>query len=117
MGIFNKKSKKEKSADLKSKENTGDVLAKNTKETSKSFSAKSGFSSFILIKPWLSEKAMKLRSQNQYVFLVKPDANKKLVWQEIERRFNVKVKAVNIVRKKREKKAIVTLMPNQQIDI
>lgn len=72
---------------------------------------------YILERPWPSEKAMRLRPGGQYVFLVRPAANKKMVWQEVERRYGVKVKAVNMVKKNKEKKAIITLVPGQQIDI
>lgn len=72
---------------------------------------------YILKRPWPSEKAMRLRSVGQYAFLVQPSANKKMVWEEVERRYGVKVKAVNIVKKNKEKKAIVTLASGQQIDI
>jgi len=111
MKIFNKKSKKEEKAELAKEDSS-------FSSTNLQFSLpRRSFSGLILEKPWLSEKALRLRSQGQYVFLVKPEANKRLIREEVERRFGVKVKSVNIVKKKREKKAIVTLMPGQQIDI
>lgn len=85
----------------------------------------------VLRKPLVSEKAMRLKSQNQFAFLVNLSANKKLVKDEVERRYGVKVENVNIIRKKGKakqwrasrghqsnlKKAIVTLIEGHKIEI
>jgi large subunit ribosomal protein L23 len=82
-------------------------------------------------KIWVSEKATGLQAKNQYVFLVKEDANKNEVKKEISRKYGVKIKAVNMVkikgkrkrflrtfgRKPGVKKAIVTLEPGQKIEV
>ncbi len=78
-----------------------------------------------------TEKATKLRANNQFVFEVGRDANKAEIRQAIETAFSVKVTAVNtmIVRGKERrmgrgyaktqnwKKAIVTLAAGQSIDL
>lgn len=81
--------------------------------------------------PLTSEKAANLQKFNQYVFLVEKSANKKMIQQEIKRHYNVKIKGVNIIRQSGKikrfgnrlgrrpafKKAIVTLMPGEKINI
>lgn len=50
----------------------------------------------ILDFPWMTEKSTAIRTtSNQYVFKVKPDANKIEIKQAIEARFQVKVLSVN----------------------
>lgn len=73
----------------------------------------------ILKKPSGSEKALRLQELNQYVFIVKPNVNKKMVKEEIERRYGVKVRAINIVRQELKglKKAVITLKAGQKIEI
>jgi large subunit ribosomal protein L23 len=48
----------------------------------------------IILGPVLSEKARKLAQVGQYVFYVKPKANKVEIKKEIEKLFSVKVKEV-----------------------
>ena len=78
-----------------------------------------------------TEKATKLRANNQFVFEVGRDANKAEIRQAVETAFSVKVTVVNtmIVRGKERrmgrgyaktqnwKKAIVTLAEGQSIDL
>jgi len=78
-----------------------------------------------------TEKATKLRANNQFVFEVGREANKAEIRQAVEAAFRVKVTAVNtmIVRGKERrmgrgyaktqnwKKAIVTLAEGQSIDL
>jgi len=78
-----------------------------------------------------TEKATKLRANNQFVFEVGRDANKAEIRHAVETPFSVKVTAVNtmIVRGKERrmgrgfaktqnwKKAIVTLAEGQTIDL
>lgn len=86
----------------------------------------------LIKRPFLSEKSSIMTADhNKYVFETKFEANKKLVKDEIETRYGVKVKSVNIVRLKgkptswrghkgkniKRKKAVVTLMEGQKIDI
>ncbi|MFH0806424.1 MAG: 50S ribosomal protein L23 [Candidatus Brennerbacteria bacterium] len=85
----------------------------------------------VLIAPHASEKASRLEQGGTYVFLVRDDANKTLVKEEVERRYKVKVKRVNIVRNHDAfrffrgrwhegevgKKAHVTLVSGAKIDI
>ena len=50
----------------------------------------------ILEFPWMTEKSTALRTAaNQYVFKVKPEANKIEIKKAIEERFQVKVQSVN----------------------
>jgi large subunit ribosomal protein L23 len=52
----------------------------------------------ILDFPWMTEKSTALRmAGNQYVFKVKPAANKIEIKQAIEARFQVKVVSVNTI--------------------
>jgi large subunit ribosomal protein L23 len=52
----------------------------------------------ILDFPWMTEKSTAIRAaSNQYVFKVKPSANKIEIKQAIEARFQVKVLSVNTV--------------------
>ncbi len=85
----------------------------------------------ILKRPWLSEKALNMKSQNKFLFLVDIKANKKVVAQEVARKYSVKVAGVNMIRKPSKvkrfrrtvtrpadmKKAIVTLAAGQTIEL
>ena len=88
-----------------------------------------------LLRPWLTEKSTKLTEQKgQYVFVVKPDADKDDIKKAVEEKFGVDVTSVRTVnclgKAKRQytrkgliagkksdwKKAIVTLGNGQVID-
>ena len=75
----------------------------------------------LIKKPLISEKATDLSSEQKYVFMVDPKANKNQVKELIEEIYEVGVVDVNMirVRKKGEtyKKAIVTLKEGDVIDI
>jgi large subunit ribosomal protein L23 len=85
----------------------------------------------IIVSPVITEKATLLSGNNQIVFNVSPNATKPEIKAAVEALFNVKVKAVNtLVRKGKSrrfrgraamlsdvKKAIVTLVEGQSIDI
>lgn len=85
----------------------------------------------VIKRPHASEKAYGLHAQNQYVFIVDNSANKTLVKEEVQRRYNVKVVAMNIVVNKGKvkmfrgrrgtasisKKAYVTLKEGDKIEI
>lgn len=52
----------------------------------------------ILDFPWMTEKSTAMRlAANQYVFKVKPSANKIEIKQAVEARFQVKVVSVNTI--------------------
>lgn len=84
----------------------------------------------IIIKPILSEKALRLREYNQYIFQVAKDANKIDIKRAIEELFKVKVekvRTINVRGKPRRmgifegrtsswKKAIVTLKEGERIE-
>ena len=86
----------------------------------------------ILLRPHISEKATLVKNEaNQVVFQVHPQANKIAIRKAVEDAFEVKVEAVNIVRKKtlRQRranrrlarsigfrKAYVTLAQGEKID-
>jgi large subunit ribosomal protein L23 len=84
----------------------------------------------IIIRPILTEKALKLREYNQYVFEVKKDANKIDIKRAVEELFKVKVekvRTINVRGKPRRmglfegrtsswKKAIVTLKEGERIE-
>ena len=75
----------------------------------------------LIKKPLISEKATDLASQNKYVFMVDPRANKKQVEELIEEIYEVTVLKTNMIRVKKKgnnyKKAIVTLKDGDTIDI
>ena len=85
----------------------------------------------VLRRPLITEKGTRLQPQNKYAFEVASVANKHVIKQAVEKAFNVKVTAVNIVRvpsKTRRvgrrqvltqpwKKAIITLKPGDKIQI
>jgi large subunit ribosomal protein L23 len=54
----------------------------------------------IIKRPIITEKAMKLGEQRQYVFEVDPKANKIQIKQAVEKMFEVKVESVRTVRVK-----------------
>jgi large subunit ribosomal protein L23 len=85
----------------------------------------------IIKKPFLSDKTLGLMNNDQYSFLVTKTSNKPEIKAAIEKLFNVKIKKVNtltqpskqrrigrfIGNQPRFKKAIVTLEPNQKIQL
>ena len=85
----------------------------------------------VLLGPHVSEKASLAAERGQVVFRVAPDATKPEIKQAVEKLFGVKVKAVNTLvqagktkrfrgrpgRRSDFKKAIVTLVEGQQIDL
>jgi large subunit ribosomal protein L23 len=91
--------------------------------------------SVILRKPLLTEKATLLGEKSIYTFEVAPEANKIQISKAVESQFDVKVAQVRTLwmplrtksqftrkgvlrgAKSRRKKAVVTLMPGQTIDL
>lgn len=85
----------------------------------------------ILRRPLVTEKNTSQQSQNKYAFEVDSSANKQQVKQAVEKAFNVKVTAVNVMLvpgkerragrrvllSSRWKKAVVTLKPGDKIQI
>ena len=85
----------------------------------------------VLRAPHLSEKSVRLKEVNQYVFEVAPDADKALVKAAVEAMFNVKVHSVNLANVKGKvksfrqragsrngwRKAYVRLHEGQSIDM
>jgi len=85
----------------------------------------------ILLAPVVSEKSYSLLDQNQYTFLVRPDANKTAIKIAVEKVFDVKVVSVNTANREGKrrrtrfgvgqrpatKRAIVTVAAGQRIDI
>lgn len=85
----------------------------------------------LLLSPVITEKSTAASERNQVVFRVRLDANKTQIKRAVETLFGVKVKAVNtLVRQGKQKRfrqtvgkqvdvkrAVVTLMPGQTIDL
>ncbi|MGE5480812.1 MAG: 50S ribosomal protein L23 [Chloroflexota bacterium] len=89
----------------------------------------------VLRKPIITEKAMRLTTQNQYVFEVEPKANKIEIRKAVEEMFEVDVKSIRTARIKGKnkmrmtrrgmmrgstplrKKAYVTLKAGQSIEL
>ena len=85
----------------------------------------------VIVSPVITEKATIASENNQIVFRVAIDADKKVIKEAVEALFDVKVKAVNTLRRKGKakrfrgipgrqnemKKAIVTLEDGHSIDV
>lgn len=86
----------------------------------------------VIERPFLSEKSSAMTADhNKYVFEVKPKANRKMIKDEIESKYGVKVESVNITNLKGKltdwrgrtgkriprKKAIITLKGGQTIEM
>ena len=85
----------------------------------------------IIVRPVITEKAMKSAENNQVTFMVSLDATKPQIKKAIESVFGVEVKSVNTLRQAGKvksfrgkpgvrsdvKKAIVTLAKGQTIDV
>ena len=85
----------------------------------------------VLLAPLISEKSYGLLDENKYTFLVAPDSNKTEIKIAVEKVFNVKVTDVNTMnrqgkrkrnrggfgKRKDTKRAIVTLVAGDRIDI
>jgi large subunit ribosomal protein L23 len=85
----------------------------------------------VIVSPAITEKATLVSEYNQVVFNVARDASKPEIKAAVEALFNVKVKAVNTLvrkgklkrfrgiqgRQSNVKKAIVTLVDGQSIDV
>ncbi len=85
----------------------------------------------VLRRPLITEKNTTLQSLGKYVFEVGKKANKRQIKEAVEKAFNVKVAAVNVIilpgqtkrMGRREvttspiKKAVVTLMPGDKIQL
>ena len=83
----------------------------------------------VLRRPLITEKNTDLQAQGKYAFEIAQEANKPQIKQAVEKAFNVKVTAVNVLTvpgKRRRvgrrvvltpswKKAIVTLQPGDKI--
>ncbi|MEM1535165.1 MAG: 50S ribosomal protein L23 [Candidatus Pacearchaeota archaeon] len=72
----------------------------------------------ILIKPILSEKALRLmEAENKIVFEVQRNSNKQEIKQEFEKTFNVKVAKVNTHILKGKKIAYIKIKEGKALDI
>jgi len=85
----------------------------------------------VILKPVVSEKSYGLLDGNTYTFIVHPDANKTEIKEAVQTIFSVRVKSVNtLIRKgkrkrtrmivgqrKTTKRALVTLHPEDKIEI
>jgi large subunit ribosomal protein L23 len=74
----------------------------------------------ILIRPILTEKATKLAAENKYMFFVDIKANKNQIKQAIERLYPVKVKSVNVYKRKgktvkKGKRLLIKKLPDRKI--
>lgn len=87
--------------------------------------------SFLIKKPWVTEKSTDLNKDGKYVFMVKSGAAKNEIKKAIQTIYNVKVVAVNTVNRPEKikrfrssfgrqpgyRKAIVTLAKGDKIDV
>jgi large subunit ribosomal protein L23 len=86
----------------------------------------------VIRRPLITEKSTRLGGENKYVFEVHREANKVQIKEAVERAFNVRVTAVNVINVKGKarrvrggriirrpdwKKAIVTLAEGDKIEL
>jgi large subunit ribosomal protein L23 len=87
----------------------------------------------VIIEPVVSEKSYALLDEGVYTFIVHPSSNKTEIRQAVEAIFNVRVQKVNTLNRKGKRKrnrrmptfgkradtkrAIVTLVPGQTIEL
>ena len=75
----------------------------------------------VLLAPVISEKSYGLLDENQYTFVVLPEANKTQIKIAVEQVFNVKVLGVNTINRQGKrndtKRAIVGLAAGDRIDL
>ncbi len=86
----------------------------------------------VLLSPVISEKSYGLLDENQYTFIVRPDANKTQIKIAVEQIFDVQVLGVNTInrqgkrkrargnrvgQRRSTKRAIVSAAPGQRIEI
>ena len=86
----------------------------------------------VVRRPLITEKGTRLGGENKYAFEVQTAANKQQIKEAVEKAFNVKVTAVNvmnirgkprrgrrggIVHRPDWKKAVVTLVPEDKIEL
>lgn len=146
MNIFSKKKKdpikpskntRESSEAVKKTVRSGSAKSEPVKKSGKVISRGTKSADLPLVKtrlitrPLLTEKSTGLEVQNQYVFIVDYRANKSEIKKEIEHLFDINVKSVNIINKKRKKrvwkgkvgyspglkKAIIKIAKGQKIEI
>ena len=86
----------------------------------------------VVLRPMITEKATRLGGENKYMFEVRREANKTQIKEAVEKGFEVKVEHVNVMIMKGKprrvrgnrikhgpdwKKAIVTLVPGDKIEL
>ncbi|HSP55801.1 MAG TPA: 50S ribosomal protein L23 [Dehalococcoidia bacterium] len=86
----------------------------------------------VIIHPLITEKATRLGGENKYAFAVRKHANKVQIKEAVEKGFDVKVTAVNVMVMKGKpyrvrgnrvkhlpdwKKAVVTLAPGDKLEL
>ncbi len=86
----------------------------------------------IVIRPLITEKATRLGGENKYAFQVRPHANKVQIKEAVEKAFDVRVRAVNVMVMKGKprrvrggrikyrsdwKKAVVTLAEGHKLEL
>ncbi len=86
----------------------------------------------VVRRPLITEKGTRLSGENKYAFEVSRVANKQQIKEAVEKAFNVKVAAVNVMNMKGKprrarrggivnrpdwKKAVVTLAPDDKIEL
>jgi len=86
----------------------------------------------VVLRPMITEKATALGADNKYMFEVRREANKTQIKEAVQKGFDVKVTAVNVMNIKGKprrvrgnrikhrpdwKKAVVTLAPGDKIEL
>ncbi|MEX0683326.1 MAG: 50S ribosomal protein L23 [Dehalococcoidia bacterium] len=86
----------------------------------------------VLVRPLITEKATRLGGENKYAFEVQAHSNKAQIKEAVEKGFDVKVTAVNVMimkgkpyrvrgnrtkHKANWKKAVVTLVPEDKLEL
>ncbi|MBI2278577.1 MAG: 50S ribosomal protein L23 [Candidatus Brennerbacteria bacterium] len=136
MGIFSKKTKKDEARPVQGRARDSVAHASGTASAPARRNVGTGGAPLsemrrVLVRPRASEKSTRLEGKNVYVFVVRDEANKRSVREEVERRYGVRVTRVNIVRRRAArrffhgrthegiitKKALVTLVKGAVINL
>lgn len=117
---------------LKAMPNLGKAAATKPSQAAKTTKAEARHEDYaVLLKPVITEKSTLVAANNQIVFRVATDSDKKTIKRAVERVFAVEVTAVNVIRQRGKvkrvrgikgrrkdfKKAVVTLAKGYSIDL
>ena len=83
---------------------------KDTPKTDEKKGEKRDSKTFLVKRPWISEKATILAEKRTHVFLVHPKANKNIIKNEIQDRYGVSVEKVRTIKYRGKRKRLGRIM-------